>query len=129
MKQSMTNILTKTATVALLGLNQLALAQLEFLPDSTTTWEDEPLTLLDGNDNPVATVKVITSASKPIEWGTVKLVEYWFTILLNDTSPTSSYMPSGDLKTWAIEWIITLPSGNTENGSLKMTSGKNLELV
>ena len=97
MKQSMTNILTKTATVALLGLNQLALAQLEFLPDSTTTWEDEPLTLLDGNDNPVATVKVITSASKPIEWGTVKLVEYWFTILLNDTSPTSSYMPSGDL--------------------------------
>ena len=38
-------------------------------------------------------------------------------------------MPSGDLETWGVEWIITLPSGNTENGSLKMTSGKNLELV
>ena len=90
---------------------------------------ENALEFQNANNEGYGSIKSYTGSSQAIEWGSVKLVQFWLTLQLIDGSGISQLMPGEPGASWGIEWELPLPSGmGSEYGSVRISNGKDLVL-
>ena len=111
-------------------LTHSASAQNDILPDGDNVWKpiDPVLNLVTYQLVEFANIHVATTSSQSIEWGSFNLVTYSFIIQLADVTNLGLSLPSGEGEGWGISWRIPLPDGQSEEGSIVVSGGKNVVL-